>query len=29
LYEIADRTRAAAAGGVGAMQLLVRKLGLA
>ena len=28
-YEIADRTRAAAAGGVGAMQLLVRKLGLA
>ena len=28
-YEIADRTRATAAGGIGAMHLLVRKLGLA
>ena len=28
-YEIAERTRAAAAGGIGAMHLLVRKLGLA
>ena len=27
-YEIADRTRATAAGGIGAMHLLVRKLGL-
>lgn len=27
-YEIADRTRATAAGGIGAMQLLVRRLGL-
>jgi len=28
-YEIADRTRATSAGGIGAMHLLVRKLGLA
>ena len=28
-YEIADRTRAIAAGGIGAMQLVARKLGLA
>jgi len=28
-YEIADRTRAVAAGGVGAMQLVAKKLGLA
>ena len=27
-YEIAERTRAIAAGGIGAMHLLVRKLGL-
>ena len=27
-YEIADRTRATAAGGIGAMHLLVKKLGL-
>ena len=27
-YEIADRTRATAAGGIGAIHLLVRKLGL-
>ncbi len=28
-YEIADQTRAVAAGGLGAMQLVVKKLGLA
>ena len=28
-YEIADRTRATAAGGIGAMHLMVRQLGLA
>ena len=28
-YQIADRTRAVAAGGLGAMHLVVRKLGLA
>ena len=27
-YEIADRTRATAAGGIGAMHLLVKRLGL-
>src|SRR5436190_19767168 len=28
-YEVADKTRAMAPGGIGAMQLLVRRLGLA